>query len=108
MLIGVLVLVVGYGILTALIGAYIGSEVILAIDESIVGKIIFFMIPIGLVLSFMSKKDKKDGLYEPAKKDIIFTLPIVTFVIGFYDGFLARSWILVNSSFALFDSYATY
>lgn len=79
--------VVGYGIPTALIGAYIGSEVILVIDESVVGKIIFFMIPVGLVLSFMPKTDKKEGLYAPTKKDIAFTLPIVAFVIGFYDGF---------------------
>ncbi|WP_180323660.1 sulfite exporter TauE/SafE family protein, partial [thiotrophic endosymbiont of Bathymodiolus puteoserpentis (Logatchev)] len=37
--------VVGYGIPTALIGAYIGGKVILSIDESIVGQIIFFLIP---------------------------------------------------------------
>lgn len=79
--------VVGYGIPTAIIGAYIGGEVILAIDESVVGKIIFFMIPVGLLISFMPKKDKHDGEYQPSKKDIMIILPLVCFVIGFYDGF---------------------
>lgn len=79
--------VVGYGIPTALIGAYIGGLVILSIDESIVGKIIFFLIPVGLLVSFMPKKDKNDGAYQPSKKDIMIILPLVCFVVGFYDGF---------------------
>ena len=81
--------VVGYGIPTALIGAYIGGEVILAIDESIVGQIIFFMIPFGLLFSFIPKKAKitKNINYVPSAKDIKIILPLVAFVIGFYDGF---------------------
>ncbi|WGK68753.1 TSUP family transporter [Candidatus Haliotispira prima] len=79
--------VVGYGIPTALIGAYLGGKVILAIDESIVGKIIFFMIPIGLLFSFMPKRTKSDKEYQPGKKDIWIVLPLTCFVIGFYDGF---------------------
>jgi uncharacterized membrane protein YfcA len=81
--------VVGYGIPTALLGAYIGGEVILAIDESVVGQIIFFMIPLGLLFSFIPKKSKEDKAknYEPSNKDIKIILPLVAFVIGFYDGF---------------------
>ncbi|MBE8189346.1 MAG: TSUP family transporter [Candidatus Thioglobus sp.] len=79
--------VVGYGIPTALVGAYVGGRVILAIDEAIVGQIIFFLIPVGLLFSFMPKKDKKDGAYQPSKKDIMIVLPLVCFVVGFYDGF---------------------
>ncbi len=79
--------VVGYGIPMALIGAYMGGKVILAIDESIVGKIIFFLIPVGLLFSFMPKKDNKNDTYEPSKKDIIIVLPLVCFTVGFYDGF---------------------
>ena len=77
----------GSGIPTAIFGAYIGGEVILAIDESLVGKIIFFMIPIGLLFSFMPKKDTKNSNYQPSNKDIMFVLPLVCFIIGFYDGF---------------------
>lgn len=79
--------VVGYGIPTALIGAYVGGKVILAVDESLVGKIIFFMIPIGLFFSFMPKKNNHNDEYEPSNKDIKIVLPIVCFIIGFYDGF---------------------
>lgn len=45
------------------------------------------MIPIGLLFSFMPKNDKSDGEYQPSKKDIMVILPLVCFVIGFYDGF---------------------
>lgn len=79
--------VVAYGVPTAIIGAYVGGRVILAIDEAIVGKIIFFLIPIGLLFSFIPKKGKNDDQYSPTQKDIVIMLPIVCFVIGFYDGF---------------------
>ncbi|WP_338071730.1 sulfite exporter TauE/SafE family protein [Bathymodiolus thermophilus thioautotrophic gill symbiont] len=79
--------VVIYGIPTALIGAYIGGKVILSIDESIVGKIIFFLIPIGLLFSFIPKHSKNDGVYQPSQTDIFIILPLVCLVVGFYDGF---------------------
>jgi uncharacterized membrane protein YfcA len=79
--------IVIYGIPTALIGAYIGGKVILSIDESIVGKIIFFLIPIGLLFSFIPKQNKNDGVYQPSQRDIHIILPLVCLVVGFYDGF---------------------
>ncbi len=79
--------IVIYGIPTALIGAYIGGKVILSIDESIVGKIIFFLIPIGLLFSFIPKQSKNDGVYQPSQRDIHIILPLVCLVVGFYDGF---------------------
>jgi len=75
------------GIPTALIGAYIGGEVILAINEEIVGKIIFMLIPIGLLFSFMPKKGKSNLEMKFDKKTLYFTVPLICLLIGFYDGF---------------------
>lgn len=75
---------VAYDIPTALIGAYIGGEVILAIDESIVGGIIFFLIPFRLLFSFMPKKSKQKGTFSPSK---------VGYNVGFATG-MFHYWIL--------------
>lgn len=81
--------IVLYGVPSALIGAFIGGKVILSFDETIVGMIIFALIPIGFILSFISKKEKEDKNedFKITKTMKFFILPIVCFVIGFYDGF---------------------
>lgn len=74
------------GVPMALIGAYVGAKAILILDENMVGKIIAFLMPIGLIFSFLPKKDTAvSGEISKFKKVIIF--PIITFIIGFYDGF---------------------
>ncbi len=40
-----------------------------------------------MLFSFISKKDAKCKACQPSKKDIMIILPIVCFIVGFYDGF---------------------
>jgi len=77
---------VAIGVPVALIGAFIGTKAILYLDENIVGQIIVFMMPLGLLFSFLPKKDSSQKVeITKFKKMVIF--PFVAFIIGFYDGF---------------------
>ena len=77
---------VAVGVPVALIGAYIGAKAILFIDETLVAKLIIFLMPIALLISFLPKRDESiKAELTTTKRFIIF--PLVTFIIGFYDGF---------------------
>ena len=77
---------VAIGVPAALIGAYIGTKAILYLDEDIVGQVIVFMMPIGLLFSFLPKKDDTAKI-EITKFKKVILFPLVTLTIGFYDGF---------------------
>lgn len=78
---------VASGIPAGLIGAYIGAEAILYFDPDTVGKIILGMLPIGIVLSFIPKRDNHHSEHSLNTKVIYFGVPLAVFIIGFYDGF---------------------
>lgn len=78
--------IVLYGVPAALIGSFIGGKVILSFDEAIVGIIIFALIPVGFLLSFIKKKEITED-FKLSKKMMYLILPIVCLAIGFYDGF---------------------
>ncbi len=78
---------VASGIPAGLIGAYVGAEAILYFDPDTVGKIIFGMLPIGIVISFIPKKDHHQSEQTINAKIIYFGVPLAVFIIGFYDGF---------------------
>lgn len=78
---------VSVGIPSGLLGAYLGAEAILYFDPNTVGKIILAMLPIGIVLSFIPKKDTQTSTHELSPKIIYFAVPLCVFIIGFYDGF---------------------
>lgn len=76
------------GIIISTLGAYIGAEAILVLDEKIVANIIIVLLPIGLVFTLFNKKiialqshDKKPI------KHLMVIIAIVSFIVGFYDGF---------------------
>ena len=76
------------GIPAGLIGAYAGAQAILYFDPDTIGKIILFMLPFGIILSFIPKKNRNEDNSAPInKKVILFGVPTAVFVIGFYDGF---------------------
>jgi uncharacterized protein len=76
------------GIPAGLIGAYAGAEAILFFDPDTIGKIILFMLPVGIMLSFIPKKNSNDEHSDPINRTVIlFGVPTAVFVIGFYDGF---------------------
>ncbi|QUM83918.1 TSUP family transporter [Moritella sp. 28] len=78
---------VASGIPAGLIGAYVGAEAILYFDPDTVGKIILGMLPIGIVISFIPKKDHHQSDQTINAKIIYFGVPLAVLIIGFYDGF---------------------
>lgn len=74
------------GILFALSGAYIGSKVILHFDQNLVGKIIVFLLPLGIIATLYPKKSatKKNSV---SKNDLYVKTPLICLITGFYDGF---------------------
>ncbi|WP_018348625.1 sulfite exporter TauE/SafE family protein [Longispora albida] len=79
---------VGVGVVFAVVGAFIGAQVILLFDTNTIGKIITFLVPLGLAVTLLPKKQKRDSDQIDLKsKKILFGAPALCFVIGFYDGF---------------------
>ena len=73
------------GIITAFLGAYAGSKLILLFDPGLVGKLIVFLLPLGIVLTLVPKKGlaKKEHL---KKRDLLFRIPLICLIVGLYDG----------------------
>ncbi|GAB6262289.1 sulfite exporter TauE/SafE family protein [Photobacterium sp. R1] len=78
---------VATGIPAGLIGAYAGAQAILYFDPNTIGKIILAMLPVGVLLSFLPKKETVDASQPVNATVLLLGVPIVVFIIGFYDGF---------------------
>ncbi|MDN3554468.1 sulfite exporter TauE/SafE family protein [Halomonas maura] len=78
---------VATGIPAGLAGAYIGAKMILFFDPDTVGMIIFALLPVGIILSFMPKKNLREGEQHFSAPKLYVGVPITVFLIGFYDGF---------------------
>ncbi|UTM56182.1 TSUP family transporter [Photobacterium sp. CCB-ST2H9] len=78
---------VATGIPAGLIGAYVGAQAILYFDPDTIGKIILAMLPVGVLLSFLPKKETVDASQPVNATVLLLGVPIVVFIIGFYDGF---------------------
>lgn len=75
------------GIPAGLVGAYVGAEIILLFEPETVTKIILGLLPVGIFLSFIPKKDHTNRPILLSKAQLYFGVPTVVFTIGFYDGF---------------------
>ncbi|MFJ2744712.1 sulfite exporter TauE/SafE family protein [Streptomyces sp. NPDC087440] len=79
---------VGAGVVFALAGAFIGAKVILAFDAQTIGKIVTFLIPFGLLLTLLPKRNRHaESLQELHGLTLWLWAPLLCFGIGFYDGF---------------------
>ncbi len=67
------------------LGGFLGSRVILAIDELLVGKIVVFLLPLAAT-SLLWKKNKKAAPDKNCKSYSI-KVSLICLTIGFYDGF---------------------
>lgn len=77
---------VGMGIPAGLVGAFCGTKAILFFEPDTIGKIILFMLPFGILLSFIPKDNAVED--KPInRKVLLLGVPASVFVIGFYDGF---------------------
>ncbi len=102
---------VATGIPAGLVGAYLGAGAILYFDPAVMGKIILFMLPIGMVISFLPKRASDEHAGKGInRKTILLGVPSAVFVIGFYDGFFGPgtgSFLIVALNYLLrFDLVA--
>jgi uncharacterized membrane protein YfcA len=78
--------VVAFGIVFSLGGAFVGSQTVMIFDQEIVGKIIVFMLPLGVIAVLIPRKGIISGS-ELTKRDLRLKIPLICLIIGFYDGF---------------------
>lgn len=74
------------GFLAAVVGSIAGSALTLLIDGAVLGRVLFFLLPVGLVLSLLSGRSfsEEASLPEHGLRTRVF---LVGFLIGMYDGF---------------------
>ncbi len=74
------------GLPSALAGAFIGSKALLFFDSAMIGKIIVFLLPLGLLVTLLPKKES-DATRDLTARDIYLHAPVICLLLGFYDGF---------------------
>ena len=74
------------GIPCAVLGGFTGSKAILLFDGAQIGKLLVFLLPLGILVTLMPKKEsiREQRLNHTS---IYVYNPIICFVLGFYDGF---------------------
>jgi hypothetical protein len=78
--------IAGSGILFSLLGSYIGTRCILFFSNEITAKIIIFLLPFAMLITLIPRKERETGK-EPSVLDLAVKIPLICFLIGFYDGF---------------------
>ncbi|QXO16534.1 TSUP family transporter [Vibrio ostreae] len=79
---------VAAGIPAGLLGAYAGAQAILYFEPDTVGNIILALLPVGIALSFVPKKERANEVSAPVNRAVLLVgVPLTVLVIGFYDGF---------------------
>lgn len=79
--------IVPIGIVSALLGAYLGAEIILMLPTHIINYIIFAFLPLGLAATlFKGKLLAQDHQAQEIKKSALSVF-ITCLIVGFYDGF---------------------
>ncbi|WP_340610503.1 sulfite exporter TauE/SafE family protein [Xenorhabdus bharatensis] len=75
------------GIISSLLGAYIGARAVIYLPSQIITYVIIGMLPFGLLAAFFKGKlSSKDEIKFQVKKSV-FVVFLTCFVVGFYDGF---------------------
>lgn len=76
--------VVPAGLVSALIGSYIGAKLILILPTEILSLVIVALMPVGLVAATVKGRLKDNN--QPMKTNMVMVFA-VCFAVGFYDGF---------------------
>ncbi|CBY80921.1 putative uncharacterised protein [Haemophilus influenzae F3031] len=79
--------IIPIGIVSALLGAYIGAEVILMLPTHVINYIIFAFLPLGLATTLFKGKLLKQENQEQEIKNSALSVFITCLIVGFYDGF---------------------
>jgi len=74
------------GLPAALLGGFLGSKTILLFDNTAIGHIVIFLLPLGIAATFISK-NKTAEIKQLTKYSLYVYCPLICFCIGFYDGF---------------------
>ncbi|MDD2966122.1 MAG: TSUP family transporter [Desulfovibrionaceae bacterium] len=75
------------GIGFALVGASLGSYLTLYFDSETMGKILVGLLPVGMLVTLMPKKEKSTTVPELKGTRFWLLVPLVCTVVGVYDGF---------------------
>ncbi|KMK52436.1 membrane protein [[Actinobacillus] muris] len=79
--------IVPIGIASALLGAYLGAEVILMLPTHIINYIIFAFLPLGLAATLFKGKLLAGNPQTNEIKESALAVFITCLIVGFYDGF---------------------
>ncbi len=81
---------VPYGFIASFVGGMIGSWIALQVESEMLGKVMAFLLPVGLVFSLFSGRTMRDDMDIPMRKQKII-VSVIGLVIGVYDGFFGPS-----------------
>lgn len=90
-----------FGLAFSIVGAVLGTRAILLFNQNTTAKIIVFLLPITAVVTFLPKKKLKNSASEFSKLNMYFHVPLLCFIIGFYDGFYGPG----TGTFLIFGFY---
>ncbi|PAF43917.1 hypothetical protein BKH45_00295 [Helicobacter sp. 11S03491-1] len=74
-------------IIFSLVGAYIGTKLILSFDEEKIASIILFLLPISALGIFIPKHCTKNTQQDFNALEMFVYAPLLSFFMGVYDGF---------------------
>lgn len=93
-----------WGIAFSLAGSWLGSLLALWLEPAVLGKILIFLLPLGMIATFIPTKKKDTKNQEISGIAFWLYLPLICLGIGVYDGFfgpatgsfliIALHWIL--------------
>lgn len=75
-----------FGVVAMLAGGTTGAMVVHLFDSATIGRIIVFLLPLGMIATLMPRKSVREAT-ELTPFAMFVTLPAVLFVLGFYEGF---------------------
>ncbi|MDX7988103.1 hypothetical protein FE392_12290 [Xenorhabdus sp. 12] len=75
------------GIISSLLGAYIGARAVIYLPSHIITYIIIGMLPLGLLAAFFKGKLSSKNEIKSQVKKSVFIVFMTCFIVGFYDGF---------------------
>jgi uncharacterized membrane protein YfcA len=74
------------GLPAAIVGGVLGTKAILYFDSANIGKIILFLLPVGIAAVILPRKNLNTSK-EISKIKFYLIVPMICLVLGFYDGF---------------------
>ncbi len=87
----------------SLLGSAIGSRAVLTLDNALLGKLLVALLPLGVAATLFPARLQR-GSTQFTSLQLYLLTPVITFVIGFYDGFFGPgtgSFLILGFHFLL-------